>query len=51
VAPAPQVLAQDDVRADVAALLAVATQAHGQNRPAPWQGVLPIYPTSPVALS
>ena len=51
VAPAaPQLPAEDDVRADVAALLAVATRAHRQQRPAPWQEVLPIYPTSPVAL-
>ncbi len=51
VAPAPQLPVHDDVRADVAGLLAMATQAHRQHRPAPWQEVLPIYPTSPVALS
>jgi tRNA threonylcarbamoyl adenosine modification protein YeaZ len=48
--PAPLLPAAVAVAADVAELLALAQQAHIGGRPAPWQPVLPIYPTSPVAL-
>jgi hypothetical protein len=29
-------------------LLAIGAAAHRQQRPGPWQPVLPLYPTSPV---
>ncbi|MFQ6538511.1 MULTISPECIES: tRNA (adenosine(37)-N6)-threonylcarbamoyltransferase complex dimerization subunit type 1 TsaB [Aphanothece] len=38
-----------DVLADVRQLLDLATLAHGHGLPGPWQPVLPVYPTSPVA--
>ena len=46
--PAPQLLAAVDVEADVAVLLDGATAAHRQGLAAPWQPVLPLYPSSPV---
>ena len=45
---APVVAAQDDVAADVAQLLGLLRAAHAAGDPLPWQGVLPLYPTSPV---
>lgn len=46
--PAPQRPAAVEVEADVAVLLDCATAAHRQGLAAPWQPVLPLYPTSPV---
>ncbi len=46
--PAPQLLAAVEVEADVAVLLDGATAAHRQGLAAPWQPVLPLYPSSPV---
>jgi hypothetical protein len=41
----------ENVQADTLALLDLASAAHAQAVAAPWQPVLPIYPTSPVALA
>ncbi len=49
--PAPRRSAEVDVAADVAELLAIAQLAHQGGQPAPWQPVLPLYPTSPVEAS
>jgi hypothetical protein len=49
--PAPWLPVAEDGAADVLALLDLASAAHAQALPAPWQPVLPIYPTSPVALA
>jgi hypothetical protein len=49
--PAPCLPVAEDGAADVLALLDLASAAHTQAVPAPWQPVLPIYPTSPVALA
>jgi tRNA threonylcarbamoyladenosine biosynthesis protein TsaB len=49
--PAPRRSAEVVVAADVAALLAIAQQAHQGGQPAPWQPVLPLYPSSPVEAS
>jgi tRNA threonylcarbamoyl adenosine modification protein YeaZ len=49
--PAPWLPAEEDTEADVLALLDLAAAAHSQAMAAPWQPVLPIYPTSPVALA
>jgi len=46
---APQRLVPQDGAADVAVLLDLAHQAHQAGRPAPWQPVLPLYASSPVA--
>ncbi|MEX1316037.1 MAG: tRNA (adenosine(37)-N6)-threonylcarbamoyltransferase complex dimerization subunit type 1 TsaB [Synechococcaceae cyanobacterium] len=46
--PAPSRPAEVAVSADLAELLALAQRAHQEGSPAPWQPVLPIYPTSPV---
>lgn len=48
--PAARQPAEVEVAADVAALLAIAQQAHQGGQPAPWQPVLPLYPTSPVGV-
>lgn len=48
--PAPLRPLDGDVAADVAQLLAVASHGHQLGLPAPWQSVLPLYPTAPVAL-
>lgn len=48
--PAPCQAVAEDVAADVLGLLERASAAQLQREPAPWQPVLPIYPTSPVAL-
>jgi tRNA threonylcarbamoyl adenosine modification protein YeaZ len=49
--PAPCRVVLEDVAADVRGLLAFASAAQLRREPAPWQPVLPIYPTSPVALA
>jgi tRNA threonylcarbamoyl adenosine modification protein YeaZ len=49
--PAPRHPAVVTVAADVAELLALGQQAHRRGEAAPWQPVLPIYPTSPVGVS
>lgn len=49
--PAPMRPAEVVVAADVATLLAIAQRAHQGDQPAPWQPVLPLYPTSPVGTS
>jgi tRNA threonylcarbamoyladenosine biosynthesis protein TsaB len=48
--PAPCHLAQEDLPADVLGLLDRASEAQQQGRSAPWQSVLPLYPSSPVPL-
>jgi tRNA threonylcarbamoyl adenosine modification protein YeaZ len=47
--PAPQLPLPQDPAADVAALLDLAQMAQRAGRSAPWQRVLPIYASSPVA--
>lgn len=49
--PAPRRPAEVVVAADVAQLLELALRGHQGEQPAPWQPVLPIYPTSPVGAS
>jgi tRNA threonylcarbamoyl adenosine modification protein YeaZ len=49
--PAPCLPVVENVQADTLALLDLASAAHAQAVAAPWQPVLPIYPTSPVALA
>jgi tRNA threonylcarbamoyl adenosine modification protein YeaZ len=49
--PAPCLPAEVAVEADVAALLAISGRAHRLGQPAPWQPVLPLYPSSPVGAS
>jgi tRNA threonylcarbamoyladenosine biosynthesis protein TsaB len=49
--PAPCRLVEEDVEADVRGLLELSGTAHLQGLPGPWQPVLPIYPTAPVALA
>jgi tRNA threonylcarbamoyladenosine biosynthesis protein TsaB len=49
--PAPCRAVAEDVEADVLGLLELTSTAQMQREPAPWQLVLPIYPTSPVALA
>ncbi|MCP9849902.1 tRNA (adenosine(37)-N6)-threonylcarbamoyltransferase complex dimerization subunit type 1 TsaB [Cyanobium sp. Morenito 9A2] len=44
----PRLEAQVAAAADAAQLLAIAAEAAQAQRPAPWQVVLPLYPTSPV---
>lgn len=44
----PVLAAEEDVAADVERLLALLGQAHSLGTAAPWQPVLPLYPTSPV---
>ena len=44
----PVLAAEEDVAADVERLLALLGQAHSLETAAPWQPVLPLYPTSPV---
>jgi tRNA threonylcarbamoyladenosine biosynthesis protein TsaB len=46
--PGPQLAAEALIPADVDLLLAIGEAAHRQQRPGPWQPVLPLYPTSPV---
>jgi len=48
--PAARQPAEVEVAADVTELLAIAQQAHQGGQPAPWQPVLPLYPTSPVGV-
>lgn len=45
---APRLEARVDAAADGAQLLAIAADGARRNRVAPWQSVLPLYPTSPV---
>mgnify|MGYP003339276662 CR=1 FL=1 len=47
---APRLPAEPRLPADVGDLLELAQLAARQNRPAPWQSVLPLYPTSPVVV-
>ena len=47
--PGPQLAAVTQLPADVGQLLELSLQAHAQGLAAPWQPVLPLYPTSPVA--
>jgi tRNA threonylcarbamoyladenosine biosynthesis protein TsaB len=47
--PAPCLPVEEDLPADVRMLLDLAVAGHAKAEPAPWQPVLPIYPTSPVA--
>ncbi|MFT5339423.1 MAG: tRNA threonylcarbamoyladenosine biosynthesis protein TsaB [Cyanobium sp.] len=47
--PGPQLAAVAQLPADVGQLLELSLQAHAQGLAAPWQPVLPLYPTSPVA--
>ena len=47
--PGPQLAAVTQLPADVGQLLELSLQAHAQGLAAPWQQVLPLYPTSPVA--
>jgi tRNA threonylcarbamoyladenosine biosynthesis protein TsaB len=49
--PAPCLPVAEDVPADVLTMLDLAAAAHDQAVPAPWQAVLPVYPTSPVPLA
>jgi tRNA threonylcarbamoyladenosine biosynthesis protein TsaB len=49
--PAPCLPVAENVPADVQVLLDLAAAAHARRAPAPWQPVLPLYPTSPVALA
>jgi tRNA threonylcarbamoyladenosine biosynthesis protein TsaB len=49
-APVPRLPAEPSQPADVLSLLEIAQLAARQGRSAPWQSVLPLYPTSPVAL-
>jgi tRNA threonylcarbamoyl adenosine modification protein YeaZ len=49
-AKVPCLPAQPSQPDDVLGLLEIAQLASGQGRPAPWQAVLPLYPTSPVEL-
>ncbi len=44
----PQLEARVEAAADAEQLLQIATEAARAQRPAPWQAVLPLYPTSPV---
>ena len=44
----PVLAAEEDVAADVERLLALLGQAYSLETAAPWQPVLPLYPTSPV---
>lgn len=46
--PGPQVTAAAQLPDDVALLLELSVRAHAQGLEAPWQPVLPLYPTSPV---
>ncbi|MEO1003810.1 MAG: tRNA (adenosine(37)-N6)-threonylcarbamoyltransferase complex dimerization subunit type 1 TsaB [Cyanobacteria bacterium J06638_7] len=48
--PAPRREASVLAAADVVELLALSHRAHRAGEPAPWQPVLPIYPTSPVGV-
>ena len=45
---APALEASDDVATDVERLLTLLKAMHAAGEALPWQGVLPIYPTSPV---
>ncbi|MGB1416650.1 MAG: tRNA (adenosine(37)-N6)-threonylcarbamoyltransferase complex dimerization subunit type 1 TsaB [Synechococcus sp.] len=45
---APALDASDDVAPDVERLLMLLQSMHAAGQPMPWQGVLPLYPTSPV---
>ena len=47
--PAPCRVVVVDVAADLGSLLDLASQAHRAGREAPWQPVLPLYATAPVA--
>ena len=47
--PGPQLAAVTQLPADVGQLLELSLQAHAQGLAAPWQPVLPLSPTSPVA--
>jgi tRNA threonylcarbamoyl adenosine modification protein YeaZ len=49
VPPGPQLPAAAQLPDDVAQLLELSVRAHAQGLEAPWQPVLPLYPTSPVA--
>jgi hypothetical protein len=40
----------ENVEADVSRLLDLCLEAHRHGVPAPWDGVLPHYPTSPVGV-
>lgn len=44
----PRLEARVEAAADAEQLLQIATEAARAQRPAPWQAVLPLYPTSPV---
>jgi tRNA threonylcarbamoyl adenosine modification protein YeaZ len=46
----PRLEARVEAAADVEQLLQIASEAARAQRPAPWQAVLPLYPTSPVEL-
>jgi tRNA threonylcarbamoyl adenosine modification protein YeaZ len=45
---APRLEARVEAAADVGLLLAIAAEGARLSRPAPWESVLPLYPTSPV---
>jgi tRNA threonylcarbamoyladenosine biosynthesis protein TsaB len=47
--PAPRLSIPPDPAGDVAVMLDLAARAHQAGRPAPWQRVLPLYASSPVA--
>ena len=46
----PALTMAENVDSDVGRLLDLCCEAHRANVPAPWQSVLPIYPTSPVGV-
>ena len=46
----PALTMAENVEADVSRLLDLCLEAHRSGTPAPWQSVLPIYPTSPVGV-
>ncbi|QNI69557.1 tRNA (adenosine(37)-N6)-threonylcarbamoyltransferase complex dimerization subunit type 1 TsaB [Cyanobium sp. NS01] len=46
----PVLAAEVDVERDVVQLLELSAEAHAAAVPAPWQPVLPLYPTAPVPL-
>ena len=48
--PSPALTMAENVDADVGRLLDLCLEAYRANAPAPWQSVLPIYPTSPVGV-
>ena len=46
----PALTMAENVDLDVGRLLDLCRESHRANVPAPWQSVLPIYPTSPVGV-